>query len=125
MTQPTRPQALGLLGELRERGLVEARGGGRGRSYHLSASVYRQLGRSVAYQRIRGLESEQQRQLVLGHVRAHGSVTRGEVAELCSLAPRQASHLLARMVVDGPLEQQGERRWTRYVRRGPGDPLET
>lgn len=115
VTQQARPRVLDLLADLRERGLVEARGDGRGRSYHLSAAVYRQLGRPAAYQRVRGFEGEQQRQLVLAHVRAHGSVSRGQVTELCTLGPRQASHLLATMVASGLLRQQGERRWTRYV----------
>lgn len=115
VTQQTRLGAQTTVADLRERGLVEARGSGRGRTYLLSAGAYRRLGRAAAYQRVRGFEADQQRQLVLGHVRAHGSITRGEVADVCAVTPRQASYLLTSMVSGGLLRREGERRWARYV----------
>jgi ATP-dependent DNA helicase RecG len=103
-----------------ESGLVEMRGGGRGRSYHLSASVYRALGAGSAYVRVRTYDSIQQRQMVLSFVKAHGRVTRGQAAELCALTPTQASALLRRMQKAGDLVLRGERRGSHYVM--PGTP---
>lgn len=70
-----------------ERGLVEARGEGKGRTYHLSTAAYRALNESASYVRVSGFEPLQQEQMVLRWVDAHGRITRGEVADLCSLSP--------------------------------------
>lgn len=105
-----------LLGRMVERGWVEPRGEGRGRTWHLSAALYRLLQDPGAYVRVRGFEPLQQEQMVLQYLDAHGSVTRSDVAELCSLAPAQASRLLARLVERGELVASGERRWRRYSR---------
>ena len=56
--------------------------------------------------------------MVLNYVAAHGKITRGEAANLCSLSPNQASRLLRRLARDdGPLVASGSRRWTVCTRR--------
>ncbi len=115
LTQKSIVETRAALARMVEGGLVEMRGGGRGRSYHLSASVYRGLGAGSAYVRVRTYDSIQQRQMVLSFVKAHGRISRGQVAELCALTPTQASALLRRMHRDGDLELRGERRGSHYV----------
>lgn len=106
------------LARMVETGLLEARGERSGRSYHLSAAAYRALEARAAYVRGRGFEPLQQEQMVLQYVTAHGSISRGEAAELCQLEPRQASRLLGTLVERGDLDRTGERRGTRYVLPG-------
>jgi ATP-dependent DNA helicase RecG len=106
------------LARMVDHGLVEARGAGKGRTWHLAAAVYRELREPAAYVRVHGFDQAQQEQMVLNYVAAHGQITRGEVANLCSLSPDQASRLLRRLARDdGPLAASGNRRWTVYTRR--------
>jgi ATP-dependent DNA helicase RecG len=105
-----------LLARMVERGWVEARGEGKGRTWHLSASVYRALEAPASYVRIRGFEPLQQEQMVLQYVEAHGQITRSQTADLCALSPDQASRLLRRLAREGKLQARGERRGTVYVR---------
>ncbi|WP_067792310.1 RNA-binding domain-containing protein [Nocardia amikacinitolerans] len=107
------------LGRMTEDGLVELRGAGRGRTYHLSAGVYRALDRPSAYVRVRGTDPIQQEQMVLQYVEAEGSITRAQAAELCMLTSQQASSLLRRMARRGNLVLEGERRTARYIAPEP------
>lgn len=111
-------EARAILNNLVERGYLEARGEGKGRTYHLTASMYRQMGGPASYVRTRGFDEIQQQQMVLTYVTEHGSATRAEVAELCQLNPDQATRLLRRLTDSGALEMTGARRTARY--RLPG-----
>lgn len=115
LTQKTEAEVRAVLERLVEHGLVEARGERRGRAYHLSAAVYRRLGLQAAYVRQRGFEPLQQEQMVLQYVRAHGRITRREVAELCQISDRQATYLLQKMVQRGQLQRRGRGRGVVYV----------
>lgn len=112
--QRTESETRHLLVRMVEQGWVEARGDGKGRSWHLSAAVYRALEAPSGYVRVRGFEPLQQEQMVLSYVAAHGRISRGQAAELCSLAPTQASRLLGRLVGSGKLVRRGERRGSYY-----------
>ncbi|WP_261560399.1 ATP-binding protein [Frankia tisae] len=106
------------LARMVDRGLVEARGAGKGRTWHLAAVVYRELREPAAYVRVHGFDQAQQEQMVVNYVAAHGQITRGEAANLCSLSPDQASRLLRRLALeDGPLVPNGDRRSRVYTRR--------
>jgi ATP-dependent DNA helicase RecG len=105
-----------LLNQMVERGLLETRGQGRGRDYHLSAAAYRALGQQAAYVRAHGFEPQQQAQMILTYIEAHGSITRGQAADLCQISPRQARALLKRLVDQGELRLIGTRRAARYER---------
>lgn len=118
VTQYTEAETRRLPNRMVERGWVEARGDGRGRSWHLSAAVYRVLGAPAGYVRAHGYEPFQQEQLVPRFVEEHGQITRAEASELCSLDAGRASRLLRRLVREGWLESRGERRGTVYVRSG-------
>ncbi|WP_218022283.1 ATP-binding protein [Nocardia amamiensis] len=114
LTQRTEPETRNVLARMVERGWVEARGEGRGRTWHLSAAVYRLLDSSAGYVRVRGFEPLQQEQMIVAFVSAHGRITRSQVAELCAISPEQAGRILRRLVSDGKLQQLGERRGTYY-----------
>lgn len=103
------------LARLAEMGLVEARGNGRSRRFHLTASFYRSANAS-AYVRLRDTDPIQQDQMVLSYVDKWGSITRAKAAELCRLSPQQARLVLRRLVDSGELELRGERRGAHYVR---------
>jgi ATP-dependent DNA helicase RecG len=104
------------LSRMVERGLVQARGEGRGRTWHQSAAVYRELNKPAAYVRVHGFEPAQQEQLVLAHVDSHGRITRGEAADLCALSPAQATRLLQRLADKGELVLMGAKRGAHYQR---------
>lgn len=114
LLQRSEAEARALLGRLVEAGLIEHRGDGRARSYHLAASTYRNLGQKVEYVRQRGFEPMQQEQLVLQYVQKHGRITRREAAELCRLSPYQASRVLQTMTERGQLVPRGRMKGTFY-----------
>jgi len=117
LTQKDETQARSTLENLVEEGVMERRGIKKGRTYLLSAGVYRALGKPAAYVRARGFEREQMKQMVLQYVHAHGRITRREVADLCRIGPHQATRLLKKLVENGELVQHGQRKGTYYTLR--------
>lgn len=108
-------QAKRTLEALVEAGLAQAHGTARGRTYTLAAGVYQAEGEKAAYTRQMGFSDLQHEQMVLSYVRQHGSVRRGDVADLCRLTSIQARDLLKRLKGAGRLQQHGERRTAYYV----------
>lgn len=115
-TQKAEPATRMTIEKLVEAGLVEAHGHGRGRTYTLSAKVYRQSGRKAAYIRQAGFDPIQQEQMVLAYIDKHGSIKRGEVAELCHLNPPQAYRLLKKLQDARKIRQIGKKRYAIYTR---------
>lgn len=112
-----------ILERLQERGLVDGRGTGRGRSHHLSASLYQRMKQPDGYVRARGIDPIRHEEMVLQAVRANGSIVRADVARLCSLSDDQATRLLKKMTDKEWLARQGNPpRWVSYVlgKRAPG-----
>ena len=107
-------EARAVLEGLIEAGLVEGRGGRRGRDYLLSANVYREIGRPEAYVYARGFETLQMEQMILQYVRAHRNIARREAAELCRISPRQAGYVLRKMKESGALARVGRGAATVY-----------
>ena len=103
------------LTRLVEGGVVEMRGNGRGRRYTLSAATYRDLSTPSSYVRVRSFDDVQQEQMVQTYVRSHGSITRREAADLCSITSEEAKGLLRSMRDKGLLDMVGERRGARYI----------
>lgn len=103
------------LEALIERGLVEPRGTGRGRTYTLSASLYALEGNRVAFTLQSGFEQSQQEALVLNFARHHGRVKRSDVVALCRLNEDQATRLLTKLVRSKQLRPEGEKRGRVYV----------
>jgi ATP-dependent DNA helicase RecG len=102
--------------ELVEAGLLQAHGATKGRSYTMSAMLYRQLGQKAEHIRQTGFDSEQQRQMVSNYVKEHGTIRRAEAMELCGLGEDQAKRLLRQLVQGGQLVQKGSGRGVFYER---------
>jgi len=105
------------LEKLVEAGLVEAQGTGRGRTYILSAKVYKKSGQKAAYIRQAGFEPIQQEQMVLAYIEKHGTIKRADVMELCKVAKDQAYKLLNRLKNSGQITQIGSRKGAVYERK--------
>ena len=105
------------LEKLVEAGLIEAQGTGRGRSYMLSAKVYKKIDQEAAYIRQAGFDPIQQEQMVLTYIDKHGSIKRADVMELCRLTKDQAYKLLKRMEKNGQIAQSGSRKGAVYERK--------
>jgi ATP-dependent DNA helicase RecG len=118
LTQKPEIETRAALHRLVEAGLVEERGQKKGRTWHLSAAAYRALGDKAAYVRQRGFEPLQQEQMVLQYVGKHGSISRGEAAELCRLGSMQAYRLLKHLEKKGKISRIGGS--TKGVRYGRG-----
>ena len=116
LLQRDEASARAQLNHMVDRGLLEARGEARGRTYHLSAAAYRAIGEDAGYVRVHGFEPLQQEQMVMSYVDAHGRITRREAADLCQVAPRQARSVLKRLADRGELRLVGERRAAFYER---------
>lgn len=104
----------GILERLVELGLLEAHGATRDRSFTLSARIYRELGQSAAYVRQTGVEVIHHEAMVLKLAKTKGAIKRSDVVDLCGLTESQAKTMLGRLVEEGRLVQEGQRRWTIY-----------
>lgn len=104
-----------ILGRLVELGILESRGVGRSRRFHLTARFYDLAQDRNAYVRVKGADPLQQQRMILDYVEAYGSINRGQAAHLCQTTPPQARATLKRLVDDKRLKLQGERRGARYV----------
>lgn len=102
------------LEKLTEAGLLEPHGTGRGRTYTLSANLYRKAGKKAEYIRQAGFAPIQQEQMVLSYISKHGSIKRADVMDLCHLDRNQAYRLLTRMKNAGQIKQIGEQKGAVY-----------
>jgi len=116
-TQKSEQSTRNSLEKLVEAGLVDAHGTGRGRTYTLSAKVYRQSGREAAYIRQAGFDPIQQEQMVLAYIEKHGSIKRADVADLCKIGPFQATRMLSRLAKEGKIVAKGKGKGTFYESR--------
>lgn len=107
--------ARAILSRLVELGILEARGVGRSRKFHLTARFYDLAQDRNAYVRLKGVDPIQQERMILDYVLAYGSISRGEAAQLCQTTPLEARGVLRRLVEDQRLELHGEKRGARYV----------
>ena len=97
-----------------EGGVLEARGSGRHRRFHLTARFYDLAQDRNAYLRIRAMDPLQQEHLVTEYVRSYGKITRSQAATLCQLSPGEARGLLKRLTSKGVLRLVGTRRAAYY-----------
>lgn len=98
-----------------EKGLLESRGAGRNRQFHLTARFYDLAEDRNAYVRVKGVDPLQQERMILDYVHAFGHITRSQAAGLCQITPVEARKTLKAMVGGGKLGLVGERRGSRYV----------
>lgn len=99
-----------------EKGLLESRGSGRSRRFHLTARFYDVAQDRNAYVRVKGADPLQQRRMIIDYVEAYGSISRAQTAQLCQISPVQARRVLKGLVEEGTLQLVGERRGSRYQR---------
>lgn len=104
------------LEKLVETGFLEPHGTGRGRTYTLSAALYRKAGKKSEYIRQAGFAPIQQEQMVLNYIDKHGSMKRAEVMDLCQLNGPQAYRLLKKLTDKGLLKKTGEKKHAIYTR---------
>jgi len=102
------------LEKLVETGFLEPHGTGRGRTYTLSAAMYRTAGQKSEYIRQAGFDKIQQEQMVLNYVEKHGRIKRAEVMDLCRITKDQAAKRLKSLAAAGKIFQHGTRRGTYY-----------
>ena len=107
-----------VLERLVEAGIVQAHGVKKGRTYTLSAAVYRSLGDPTGYVRQAGFEPLQQAEMVKRWVFEHGEIRRRDVVGLCQIDEAQASRLLQKLHRDEVLERHGSGKGTFYT-QGP------
>ena len=112
------PSARAALERLVEAGVLEGRGERQQRVYLFTAATYRAIGPASAYTRAVGFEALQQEQMVLAHLRAHGRMTRSDIAELCQITSVAAKVLLRKLLRRSLVVQHGTGRNT-YYRSGP------
>ena len=112
--QKPEPNVRATLEKLVETGFLEPHGTGRGRTYTLSAKLYRRAGQKAEYIRQAGFAPIQQEQMVLSYIEKHGSIKRGDVMDLCHLDRNQAYRLLAKMKQAGKIKQIGEQKGAVY-----------
>jgi ATP-dependent DNA helicase RecG len=113
--QKTEAAARAILERLVEAGLVEPQGVKKGRTYTLSASIYRQLGQSADYIRQVGFDRIQQEQMIIRYVQENQRITRQDVIGLCRLSKDQAGRLLRQLLDDNKLVSHGKSRGTYYT----------
>jgi ATP-dependent DNA helicase RecG len=115
LIQQGEARARSLVEELVEMGLLEAKGSKKGRVYHLSAWVFKQLGRPTAYVHRRGIEGVRQEELIMQMAYKYRKVTRGDVLQLFpNLTEDQAFRLLQKLVQSGRLRPKGSKRGRYY-----------
>lgn len=114
--QKTEANVRATLEKLVETGFLEPHGTGRGRTYTLSATLYRKAGKKSEYIRQAGFAPIQQEQMVLNYIDKHGSIKRAEVMDLCHLDRNQAYRMLARMKKTGQIKQIGKHKGAVYER---------
>lgn len=83
-------QARVVLERLHERGLIEGRGGKRGRVYILSGTLYQRFKMQAEYVRAKGYDLEQMEQKALEYLHSHGRISRTEVSNLCKINDDQS-----------------------------------
>ncbi|MBN2490020.1 MAG: putative DNA binding domain-containing protein [Planctomycetes bacterium] len=108
---------------LREQGVIERVGRGRGTRHLLSRRFYRFLGKGGAYTRQRGLDRETNKALLVRHIEdsACSGATLGELQQvLPNLSRDQVRTLLRELRRDGKIEVQGVTKAARWFPAGAG-----
>ncbi|NLE96797.1 MAG: MarR family transcriptional regulator [Propionibacterium sp.] len=98
-----------------EQGILEVRGQGRNRRFHLTARFYDLAKDRAAYVRLKQIDPLQQEQMVLDYVATYGQITRSIAMDLCQIGVSDARRLLKSLTAQGKLELRGIRRGAHYV----------
>lgn len=101
-------QARAVLERLTERGLLEAKGEKKGRVYHFSSLVYRQLKVPEAYVRAHGIDPIRQEAVVMEYLHAHGKITSRKIQELLGITRNQSRYVTQKMLKAGKIKMAGK-----------------
>ncbi len=107
---------------LREQGIIERTGRGRGTRHLLSRGFYRFLGKGGAYTRRRGLDRETNKALLVRHIEdsAADGATLGDLQEvLPNLSRDQVQTLLRELKRAGQIDVRGATKAARWFPAGP------
>jgi ATP-dependent DNA helicase RecG len=107
---------------LRERGIVEAIGRGKGTKYLLAKKLYMAIGEKATYTRRRGLDRETNKALLIKHLEhyaAEGSQLRDLMKVLPNLSRGQVQSLMKELKRDGKAHSKGKTKGGRWF---PGTP---
>jgi len=96
---------------LTEAGVLEASGNNKGRTYVLSAKVYRD---KTAYVRQTDIDAVRYPELVLKLAATKGKITRKDVITLLHVTPSQAYRILQKLEKSGKLSREGTTRNAAY-----------
>ncbi len=114
------------LPRLRELGVVETKGRGRGTRYLLSERFYQHAGQKAAYTRRRGLDKETNKELLLKHIKRNqedGSPL-GELLDVLPALPKKrVQYLMQELKSEGRVHAVGSTRAARWF-PGPGSEVE-
>lgn len=108
---------------LREQGVIERVGRGRGTRHLLSQRFYRFMGQGGTYTRKRGLDRETNKALLLRHIEdsTPAGTTLGELQQVLPALSRSMVQGLLRELRDADqVRVQGQRRWARWFPVGAG-----
>jgi ATP-dependent DNA helicase RecG len=120
LIQKPAAEARSVLEALTERGWLEAKGEKKGRVYHFSAMVYRQLKVPEAYVRAHGIDPLRQEGMVIEYLHAHAQVKNEKIQSLLSVTRNQANHILTTLRDKNRIKQVGTRgRHVYYVLNEP------
>ena len=105
------------LARLRSLGLIESVGRGRNARYLLSRRFYTFIGERGTYTRHRGLDDEQNKELLFQHIRASGGKG-SQLSELQEVLPALSQRVIQRLLIalreEGRVRTEGERRWAKW-----------
>jgi ATP-dependent DNA helicase RecG len=122
--EPIPPDLRGRVPRLRGLGLLEKTGYGKGTRYILSRPYYRAVGKRGAYTRVKGLDEETNKELLLKHIRENqdeGSPLSDLMDVLPALSVDQVRRLLRELRSEGRVHMLGMTRGARWY-PGAGPP---
>jgi ATP-dependent DNA helicase RecG len=112
--QKPESEARSILEGLIERGIIEARGERKARTYHLSVATSRRLGAESSYIRQQGFEPLQQEEMILQYLEKYGRISRSQAAEMCQISVFKAGRLLKRIRNSGKIRLAGAGKAAHY-----------
>lgn len=103
-----------VLDKAVENGLVEAYGGGRGRNYILSHSLFNDKTKSIEYVRRQDIYEARYTEMILNMAKQSDFICRADVINLLHVKDSKAYGLLKKLVEDGYLEPINKGRYAKY-----------
>ena len=97
-----------------ECGLIEAYGTGRGRTYMLSANVYKTKKEKIGYVRHKDIEESRYLELIINMAKSNDYIARADVVSLLHVDEDKAYKLLKQLVIKGKLIPVNKGRYSKY-----------